>query len=63
MKLTARSVQDLVLEQRKLEQQIKKLDRRGHHLTPNEQVLSAELKKLRLLAKDKLTALGKPSLS
>jgi uncharacterized protein YdcH (DUF465 family) len=58
MRLIARSLPDLITQHQTLEQRIKKLDRRGH-LTPPEQALSAELKKLRLLAKDRLAALGR----
>jgi hypothetical protein len=58
MNLIARSLPDLIVQHQTLEQRIKKLDRRGH-LTPPEQALSVELKKIRLLAKDKLASLGR----
>jgi uncharacterized protein YdcH (DUF465 family) len=59
MRLIARSVPDLIAQHDTLDQRIKKLDRRGDHLTPPERELSTELKKLRLLAKDKLASLGR----
>ena len=59
MRLIARSLPDLITQHQTLEQRIKKLDRRGSHQTPSEQVLSAELKKLRLLAKDRLASMGR----
>jgi hypothetical protein len=45
---------ELEAESRNLEVEIKKLDRRGAHITPPEQQRALELKKLRLLAKDRL---------
>ena len=58
MRLIARSLPDLIVQHETLEQRIKRLDRRGH-LTPPERDLSVELKKLRLLAKDKLASFGR----
>jgi uncharacterized protein YdcH (DUF465 family) len=55
MKLSAHaSVGDLENEHRALDKQIKKLNHRGTHMTPHEQVECAELKKLRLATKDRL---------
>jgi uncharacterized protein YdcH (DUF465 family) len=59
MRQLARSLPDLLAQHNELEQRIKKLDRRGYHLTPPEQALSQALKKLRLQAKDRLALLGK----
>ena len=59
MKLAAHSVGRLESQHRWLEEQIHELDRRGTHLTPIEQRTRLELKKLRLHAKDRLTALGR----
>jgi hypothetical protein len=41
--------------------QIKKLDRRGAHITPPERALSLELKKLRLVLKDRIDELERVS--
>jgi hypothetical protein len=58
MKRLARvSARELEAESRTLELQIKKLDRRGAHITPPEQQRAVELKKLRLLTKDRLSEL------
>jgi uncharacterized protein YdcH (DUF465 family) len=51
------SVTELEAQSRSLDHQIQKLDRRGAHITPPEQMRATELKKLRLAAKDKLGAL------
>jgi hypothetical protein len=48
------TVDELEVESRSLELQIQKLDRRGAHITPLEQRRATELKKLRLVAKDRL---------
>jgi uncharacterized protein YdcH (DUF465 family) len=54
------TVGELEAQSRSLEHQIRKLDRRGAHITPPEQMRSTELKKLRLAAKDKLGELREP---
>jgi hypothetical protein len=54
------TVGELEAESRTLEQQIRKLDRRGAHITPPEQMRATELKKLRLAAKDRLGELRGP---
>ena len=59
MNLSRLSVHDLEAQARSLELQIKKLDRRGFHLTPPERELSLELKKLRLAAKDRLQTIAR----
>jgi hypothetical protein len=51
------TVGELEAQSRLLERQIKKLERRGFHITPPELERETELKKLRLLAKDRLHAL------
>jgi hypothetical protein len=51
------TVGELEAASRRLELQIKKLDRRGSHITPPEQMRATELKKLRLAAKDRLMSL------
>jgi uncharacterized protein YdcH (DUF465 family) len=57
MKLSAQvSVGDLENEHRQLDRRIKKLNHRGSHLTPVEQVTVTELKKLRLVTKDRLAS-------
>jgi hypothetical protein len=48
------SVGDLELEHRTLDRQIKKLNHRGQHMTPPEQMRANVLKKLRLVTKDRL---------
>jgi hypothetical protein len=48
---------ELEVESSRLDHQIQKLDRRGSHITPPEQMRATELKKLRLAAKDRLGAL------
>ncbi len=48
------SASELVTQARAIEQQIHKLDRRGSHLTPNEEARAHELKKLRLVVKDRI---------
>jgi uncharacterized protein YdcH (DUF465 family) len=45
---------ELEARHRTLDLRIKKLDRRGMHMTPHEQLQTTELKKLRLATKDKL---------
>jgi hypothetical protein len=56
MNLSRLSVRDLEAQTRSLELQIKKLDHRPRP-TPSEQSLSAELKKMRLQFKDRLSTL------
>jgi hypothetical protein len=51
------TVGELEAESRVLDQQIQRLDRRGAHITPPEQMRATELKKWRLAAKDRLGAL------
>jgi hypothetical protein len=51
------SVGDLENKTRLLELQIRKLDRRGAHMTPPEHLRSVELKKQRLAMKDRLIEL------
>ena len=48
------TVGELEAESRSLDHQIQKLDRRGAHITPPEQMRATELKKRRLAAKDRL---------
>lgn len=48
----------LELTFRTLDARIKKLDRRGMHMTPLEQSLATALKRERLAVLDKLSALG-----
>ena len=55
------TVRELEAQFRSLEQQIKKLDRRGSHITPPEYRRAAELKKLRLVAKDLLLEVRRAS--
>jgi hypothetical protein len=57
MKLSHATVMELEAQSRALELQIMKLDRRGAHITPPEQLRATQLKKLRLAAKDRLGAL------
>jgi uncharacterized protein YdcH (DUF465 family) len=54
------SVTELEAQSRSLEHQIQRLDRRGSHITPPEQLRATELKKLRLAAKDRLGSLKNP---
>ncbi|HEY2516888.1 MAG TPA: YdcH family protein [Polyangiaceae bacterium] len=55
MKLSAHaSVGDLENEHRQLDRQIKKLNHRASHMTPHELEEVAQLKKLRLVTKDRL---------
>jgi uncharacterized protein YdcH (DUF465 family) len=51
------SVLDLQAMHHQLDGQIKRLERRGDHITPPEQTRAAELKKERLLTKDRLADL------
>ncbi len=60
-RLARATVRELELQSRMLEQQIHKLERRGSHITPAEQVQATELKKLRLAAKDRLSELRRAS--
>jgi hypothetical protein len=48
------TVGELEEESRALDHEIQKLDRRGAHITPPEQLRSSELKKWRLAAKDRI---------
>jgi hypothetical protein len=52
-------VRELELRQRTLESQIHEIERRGVHMTPEEHMRAAELKKRRLATKDWLTTLGR----
>jgi len=55
MKLSAHvTVGELESEHRTLDRQIKKLNHRGSHMTPPEQLEVTELKKLRLATEDPL---------
>jgi hypothetical protein len=57
MSMRRSDVYELELRHRALDEQIHKLDRRGFHMTPEEQLRAAELKKRRLATKDQLFAL------
>jgi uncharacterized protein YdcH (DUF465 family) len=48
------SLAELAEHARTIEHQIKKLDRRGAHLTPSEEARAHQLKRLRLAVKDRL---------
>jgi hypothetical protein len=48
---------ELELRSQSLELAIHELDRRGSHMTPEERVRAAELKRLRLVTKDQLYVL------
>jgi hypothetical protein len=50
-------VYELELRHRTLDEQIHKLDRRGVHMTPEDRLRAAELKKRRLATKDRLFAI------
>jgi hypothetical protein len=52
-------VRELEQTARSLEDEIHELDRRGSHMTPEDRERAAELKRLRLVAKDQLDALRK----
>ncbi len=56
--MTRLSLGELVSTTRTLDLQILKLDRRGAHATPEDLVRAAELKKIRLQAKDRLNELS-----
>ena len=59
MKLSAHvTLGELETEHRLLDRQIKKLNHRGKHLTPQEKTAVVELKKWRLAAKDRLANRG-----
>jgi hypothetical protein len=51
------SVRELESIHRSLDLEIRKLERRGYHMTPPEQQRATELKKLRLATKDRLSDL------
>jgi hypothetical protein len=55
------TVRELEAQSHMLDMQIHKLERRGSHLTPFEHLRAVELKKLRLLAKDRLNELRRVS--
>ena len=48
------SLGDLEAQSRSLDLEILKLDRRGAHITPVEHLRATELKKLRLMTKDRV---------
>jgi hypothetical protein len=50
-------VRELEQKAQSLESAIHELERRGNHLTPEDQERAAELNRLRLAAKDRLAAL------
>jgi hypothetical protein len=50
-------VRELELRRRALEAQIHEIERRGMHMTPEEHLRAAELKKRRLVTKDRLSTL------
>jgi len=50
-------VHELELHERTLEAQIHKLERRGIHMTPEDQFRATELKKQRLATKDRLSTM------
>ncbi|MGO9832620.1 MAG: YdcH family protein [Polyangiaceae bacterium] len=52
-------VRELENRRETLEAQIHKIERRGMHMTPEEHLRAAELKKRRLLTKDWLRTLGR----
>lgn len=58
MNLSRLSVRDLEAQAKNVEHQIKKLEHRPRP-TPSERQLSVELKRMRLLVKDRLAAIGK----
>jgi hypothetical protein len=51
-------VRELENRTRTIEAQIHKIERRGMHMTPLDQLRASELKKRRLATKDWLTSLG-----
>jgi uncharacterized protein YdcH (DUF465 family) len=53
------SLPELEYQHQSLEQQIKRLERRGMHMTPSEVERSIELKRRRLLTKDRILDLSK----
>ena len=55
------TVPELESEHRSLDTEIKRLERRGMHMTPPEQVRAAELKKRRLATKDLIIDLRRVS--
>lgn len=57
MKLSHATVVELEAHSRALDLQILKLDRRGVLLTPKERMRAIQLKKMRLVAKDRLGAM------
>ena len=46
---------------RTLDARIKKLDRRGSHMTPNDHLLSTQLKRARLAILDRISSLSRAS--
>jgi hypothetical protein len=56
--MTRLSLGELVTTARTLDLQILKLDRRGARATPEDLLRAAELKKMRLQAKDRLSELN-----
>ena len=55
--MTRLSLGELEQNAKTLELQIQKLERSGWHMTPEEQSRAAELKKIRLVTKDRLDEL------
>jgi hypothetical protein len=55
------TLSELEVQSRMLDKQIQRLERRGAHITPPELQREAELKKLRVLAKDRLSDLRRAS--
>lgn len=51
------TVPELESQHRSLDREIKRLERRGMHMTPPEQERTVELKKRRLVTKDRLVDL------
>jgi hypothetical protein len=56
-------VHELESRNHSLELAIHELDRRGSHMTPEDRLRAAELKRLRLVTKDQLYALRQPGAS
>jgi len=52
-------VRELEIRRRTLEEQIHEIERRGIHMTPEEHFRAVQLKKRRLVTKDRLYTLGR----